>query len=148
MRKVHRAAYRSAKLVLVVRGARDSGLVRKIIVGIENCVAYVFPQVPVPMIRSRFEGGIDDSAGRVTKFCAEVTGLEFELLDRSGGRKNGRDGVCTSWPHYAAAAVDLLIVVNAIQPNIVLNEVLAHHAEVGIIRSQSGGCPGRQHPQG
>ncbi len=72
---------------------------------------------------------VDDAAGGVPKFGVEVAALQREFLDGIGRRHDGGVGP------GIVAAIDLDIVVNAVQAEIVLPFVDAIHPEISRLRA-------------
>ena len=108
---------------LAVQRRGAAGSVEEII-RVQIVVAHVLPQVAVHAIGAGFERRVDDAAGGVSEFGVEVAALQREFLNGVRRRDNGGVGP------GIVAAVELDIVVNAVEAEIVLPFVDAIHPEI------------------
>jgi len=108
------AAEGSAKEVLTVLRLRFVIDIVEVEIGVQHVVAPVFPGIAVKAVATGFDGGVDDCAGRVSKFGIEVTALQLKLLNGIGRRSDGRIA------SNRRAPVNFDVVVYAVQPKIVL----------------------------
>ena len=107
----------------------------KEIIGVQIVVAHVLPSVTVHCIGAGFERRVDDAAGGVAKLGVEVAALQREFLDGIRRRYDGGVGP------GIVAAIELDVVVDAVEAEIVLPFVDAIHPEISRRRAACVGGP-------
>ncbi len=143
---VDRAAHRAAELVLMIGGARRAGLVCEVVVGVKRRVANVLPKVSMQDVGPRLDRGIHDPTRGMAEFRAEVARLQFEFLDGVRRRHDRRIAVVPAGSRDGTGAVNLDVVVNAIETKIVLRPIDAGNIELGVIRASRRAVPAASNP--